>query len=270
MQSYLYDSHTHSLRSVDAHFTVEELAEAAVAAGLAGFALTDHCEGNLWNRIEYGPRLAAAAEDVAKAKEQYAGRLDIALGVEYGRILDTPDITMDTLNRHPYDVVLLSLHQPHGWEDLSEIDYSFHTKRQLEDLVHQYFRELIAAVEWNVTDVIAHLSYPLRPMAAQGVHLELRDFEEPVRILLKAAVERGMAVEVNTKGIRQKSGGIMPPLWVLELFRELGGEYATIGSDAHRPQDIGSGLADGMELARQAGFRHFAVYKNRKPVLHSL
>ena len=51
----------------------------------------------------------------------------------------------------------------------------------------------------------------------------------------------------------------------MKLFRELGGEILTIGSDAHTPEDIGANVADGAELAKAAGFRYLAYFKERKP-----
>ena len=44
------------------------------------------------------------------------------------------------------------------------------------------------------------------------------------------------------------------------LVRELGGEKITVGADAHRPEDVGAHIRDGLLIAREAGFRYTAVY----------
>jgi len=57
----------------------------------------------------------------------------------------------------------------------------------------------------------------------------------------------------------------MPGLDVLKLYRKLGGEILTIGSDAHLAKDVGKGLAEAVELAKEAGFRFVTVFRERKP-----
>ena len=45
----------------------------------------------------------------------------------------------------------------------------------------------------------------------------------------------------------------------------VGGELITLGSDAHRPEDVGKGIAQAQELLRTVGFRYFTVYHRRTP-----
>ena len=60
-------------------------------------------------------------------------------------------------------------------------------------------------------------------------------------------------------------GMTMPSLEYVKLFRELGGEHVTIGSDAHWAKDIGSHLEVGMDMLKEAGFDTFTVYRRREP-----
>ena len=54
---------------------------------------------------------------------------------------------------------------------------------------------------------------------------------------------------------------------IVSRFRELGGKYITIGSDAHRWGDVGSGLEEGYRLAQRCGFSYVTVFEKRQPVL---
>ena len=54
---------------------------------------------------------------------------------------------------------------------------------------------------------------------------------------------------------------------LLRRYRELGGKLVTLGSDAHRTEDLGKGIDEGMELLKEAGFGEFALYVKRQPVL---
>ena len=60
------------------------------------------------------------------------------------------------------------------------------------------------------------------------------------------------------------------PEHYLKLWRECGGEILTVGSDAHNTADLGAGIREGMELARECGFRYIAYFRERKPQFVSL
>ena len=47
----------------------------------------------------------------------------------------------------------------------------------------------------------------------------------------------------------------MPEEDVVRRFKQLGGEFVTVGSDAHYAKDIGAGVDVGMEIAQRSGFR---------------
>ncbi|MGN0675135.1 MAG: PHP domain-containing protein, partial [Oscillospiraceae bacterium] len=60
-------------------------------------------------------------------------------------------------------------------------------------------------------------------------------------------------------------GDAFPSLKYVKLFRELGGEIISIGSDAHTVEDLGKNIKDGAEIALEAGFTHVCCFKERKP-----
>ena len=72
-------------------------------------------------------------------------------------------------------------------------------------------------------------------------------------------------LEINTSGLRQKYGDVLPSLKYVKLFRELGGEIVSVGSDAHTVADLGSGIADGAKTALEADFKYICYFKERKP-----
>jgi histidinol-phosphatase (PHP family) len=58
----------------------------------------------------------------------------------------------------------------------------------------------------------------------------------------------------------------MPSPWIVRLFKELGGEIYTVGSDTHRAETVGAFVDEGMKIAYEAGFQHTAYFRERKPV----
>ena len=60
-----------------------------------------------------------------------------------------------------------------------------------------------------------------------------------------------------------------PWTW-MKLYREQGGEVLTFGSDAHCAEDLAKGIAEGVELAKAAGFTRACYFVQRKPVYITL
>ena len=53
----------------------------------------------------------------------------------------------------------------------------------------------------------------------------------------------------------------MPTAWVARRYRELGGECMSIGSDAHKPADVGGGLPEAAGMIRDAGLGGLAMFR---------
>ena len=88
--------------------------------------------------------------------------------------------------------------------------------------------------------------------------------------ILRRLAERGKALEINTSGIRQSPKEALPSVQILKMFKEAGGRYLTVGSDAHLAKDVGADFDTARQMALEAGFRHIALYEQRKPILVSV
>jgi histidinol-phosphatase (PHP family) len=72
--------------------------------------------------------------------------------------------------------------------------------------------------------------------------------------VLAAAAAVGMAIEVNTAGLRRSEvGETYPSVGVLERACRLG-IPVIFGSDAHEAADVGAGFAQAVTCARAAGY----------------
>ena len=49
------------------------------------------------------------------------------------------------------------------------------------------------------------------------------------------------------------------------MYKEMGGEIVTVGSDAHAPEPIAKGVPEVYRMLKDCGFRYTAVYHERKP-----
>lgn len=58
----------------------------------------------------------------------------------------------------------------------------------------------------------------------------------------------------------------LPDREVYSRYKELGGKLVTIGADAHRTENIASGVEEAMELLSDIGYKEYTVFVERKPV----
>jgi histidinol-phosphatase (PHP family) len=260
----LYDGHVHTLHSTDAGLdNAVQNCIAALRAGLSGIAITDHCDMGTTRDDAWRQRLEASVHDAVDARERFAGRLRVAVGVELGQPLHEPNLAAEALSSASFDVVLGSLHNLKDQSDFFEIGSVHPDKRAL---LTAYFTETLDMVTHADFDVLTHLTYPFRYLGNGEDTPSVREFEEILRAIFAQLAQRGKALECNLSGLfSPRHGKTMPELWELKLFRACKGELVTLGSDAHRAVNIGREMAYGVDLLRLAGFENQVFYSSRKP-----
>lgn len=261
---YISDCHTHSDNSSDGADSIMMLCERAAALGFYALAITDHCECDAYFTEEYDKSIRQSFFETRKAKAVFDGQLKILSGVELGQPLQNLGAAEDALSACEFDFVLASAHILPGMDDFYYMDY---TQNEIGSLLKEYFNYVYEMVEWGKFDSLAHLTYPLRYMVGRGFQVDLSQFHEEIDRILSRLIADGKALEINTSGLRQEIGCTMPDLGLVSRYRELGGTYITIGSDAHRWADVGAGVEDGMQLAQRGGFKHFTLFEKRTPRL---
>ena len=75
--------------------------------------------------------------------------------------------------------------------------------------------------------------------------------------ILKLLIARGKALECNTAGYKYGLGHLHPHEEILRRYRELGGELLTVGSDGHRPEEIGKEFIRAESILKACGFRYY-------------
>ena len=86
-----------------------------------------------------------------------------------------------------------------------------------------------------------------------------------VEEILRVVVSDGKGLEINTSSFRYGMGErTTPAKEILRLYKELGGEIITIGSDAHKPKDLGYYFDHAVEMIKDTGINYLATYEQRK------
>ncbi len=274
----LIDCHTHTQFSVDSEADINQMIERAIELGLFAYAVTDHCECNRWydeshyigedtyRYFDFGKDFENSVSAVCKLKEKYSDKINLICGVEMGQALQDVEIAERIVSDKRLDFVIASMHQLPKTEDFAFLDYTKFTQDEIKNLLERYFTEIHKMCLWGKFDILGHLTYVLRYIeGAYGVKVEMKPYDDIIEEIFKAVVSKGNGIEINTSGLRQKYGDTFPTYKYVKLYKDLGGEILSLGSDTHFVEDVGKGISEGAEIAKKAGFDYIAYYKNRKP-----
>lgn len=264
----LMDCHSHTYFSHDAseEASPEYMLSKAAAAGLEIYGISDHCEADDTNAPVRDALVGTSIRAVTSLKERNPYETRLLCGVELGQALFNPECSAKIVADERLDFVLASLHNLKGQQDYYWMEYEDETL--LIPLMEAYYDSLAELAGWNAFDILGHITYPLRYIMGRAKkQFDTRPLEGNVDRVLKTLAESGKALEVNTSGLRQPYGRCMPDFKEVKRFRELGGRYISLGSDAHNPHDVGAGIQKGAQLVREAGFDCLCYFEKRRPKL---
>jgi histidinol-phosphatase (PHP family) len=261
------DYHVHTEFSNDCAIPMQEQCETALRAGIAQIAFTEHEENNPNEYLPFSFDHPAYFAEVERCRSLCEDQLTIRAAIEISEPHRYAIEAERVLRRHPWDFVLGSLHwlttdintnSPNFFRGFGDWRESFRA----------YFREMLLMARQGDFDVLAHLDYPARYSVPYcGSAYDICEYEHEIRPVLRALIERGKGLEINTGSLRKRLPNPCPPQIVVNWYREMGGSILTVGSDAHRSQDVGADITLALQIARDAGFTHIAVYERRKPSL---
>ena len=270
---FLAECHTHTKYSPDAKHSVADMAKAAYDAGATYICFTDHVDDCAVNDpVTYYVAPFAGwderAADIARVQEEYAGRMEIRIGAEVGSGSHMPDVAERIYNDRGLDFVIGSLHSLRDEDDFYRIEYT--SLDQCLDLTEKYFREMTELAETGLCDVLGHIGLPKRYMKQQGFSFDVMLFEDYIREIYSVIIPKGIGIELNTSGMRDILQQPIPQFEAIKLYREMGGEIITVGSDSHTPDVVCAGIRDGYELMREAGFEYVTVFREHKPFFEKI
>jgi histidinol-phosphatase (PHP family) len=253
----LYESHCHTPLCKHAFGEPDEYAAVALARGFKGITFTCHCP--LPDGFSAGVRMAPEQFDhyvemIAATRENFAGRLDVRLGLESDYYPGVEPWLEKLHARAPLSHVLGSIHYQVG-------DYRklFHTG-EIRSYQELYFDHLALSAESGLFDTLAH------PDLIKNESPRDWDFER-LRPHIARALDRiaatGVAMELNTSGVQKSLPEMNPSPSMLAMMRERG-IPVVIGADAHVPQRVGDGYETALHQLSAAGYDEVSYFIDRK------
>ena len=257
------DLHIHSCYSFDGSASLEAIRQSALEHGVDVIALTDHCD------MLDGPEgISAYLAKEQELKDAYS-KLDktgvqILYGVEIGNPHEFPRETEAFLVDRKFDFIIGSIHFLPDGSDIYKLPYR--TPEEIDDMLRQHFLSMQALAAYGGFDSLAHLDYPVRKLQGKIPNTSMLGYRDLIEPVLELLVQKGIALEINTRGTYDWQNRVGPEEWVLERYRQLGGKYVTIGSDAHVTQYVGAGFPEATAALKRTGFDSYTIYKDRCPI----
>jgi len=263
----LYDQHLHSRHSFDSTADPQANVVSAISHGLAGLTFTEHFDPHPqeWPDCIYDDD--AYSETIKRLRVGFESDIFIGKGIEIGYCRERMDFVLDFLLRHEFDLVILSVHYFGGralhvraqWDG---VDPAEGTRRYLESVLEAVrFCRSIHDRRGRVFHVLGHLDLVKRYTRRFFGVYDVSACAELIDDILQACLEARLIPEINTSTLRQDLDEPLPGPGTIARYTHLGGRAMTLGSDAHRSEDIAGGFDHALQLLRAAGIDRIALFE---------
>ncbi len=252
-----YDNHMHTPLCKHAQGEPEEYAEQAVRRGLKGIIFTCHSPmpDNWWPNVRMSPeQLDEYIAMVERAREAYAGRLDVRLGME-SDFFPGYEWWIERLNeRCDFHHVLGSVH--FFGKDYRERYW----KGDPVAFQRCYFGHLAESAETGLFDTLAHPDLVKNHSPADW---DLEVIGEDIAAALDRIARTGVAMELNTSGLHKTVREFNPGQGMLRMMCERG-IPVVLGSDSHHPGRVASHFEEALDVLESVGYRSVSYFLGRK------
>jgi len=266
-----FDTHTHSEFSPDSRTTVRQLLRTAKDYGMRGLAITDHLDLDAPRNpglFQFSIQKQQEELDQCEWEVFPNGGCKVLTGIEIGLMPESVEHSLDYISDHKFDQIIASIHfidgeDPYYGNYYEKKDFRQAYGRALE-LVYQ------TAAAFRDFDVIGHFDYVARYAPYEVRDIRYADFPDEMDAILKFLAQEGKALEINTKTY-DMHGTHLQVLDenILRRFKELGGEFVTLGSDSHEAYRLCDKFEEFALVCQSCGFPRLTYFERRKPRLYN-
>ena len=284
----LSDYHIHCKYSDDSEEDLEKIIETAINKGIGEICFTDHVDYGIkldkdvfekidenakkdWikkiGRIDLNVDYPNYFKEIEELREKYKDKITIRQGLEFGMQVHTIKDFQKLFDKYKekFDFVILSCHQVNDKEFWTN---EFQKGKSIDEYNAEYYEEIYRVMSrYSDYSILGHLDH------IQRYNETIYPFEKSREIIvkiLKKVIEDNKGIEVNTSSFRYGLKELTPERDILKLYHELGGKIITIGSDAHKAENVGEHIPYIQEELRKIGFTDICTFDKMKPIFHKL
>lgn len=162
---------------------------------------------------------------------------------------------LQELSKYPYDYIIGSVHWIGDMFPCHEVREKYLAK----EFYLLYWNEVLEMVRNGGFDCVGHIDFPKR------YYGEIYYEEKVIKEIFKEMIDKNIILEINTSSLRKGIDESMLGKELLQLYIKCGGEYVTVGSDAHDIKDLGADFEKADNLIKELGLKQ-VIFKQRKMV----
>jgi len=250
----IFDSHMHTKFSADSEMRAIDAINRARSLDL-GVVFTEH--------FDYGLELngKSFSFDAAEYFGEYNNLRgdDVQLGAEVGLRKSARSANEKFIATADFDLIIGSIHLVDDYD----IYYpEFYAGKDKATAYGKYFAQMADEAAACDYDVLGHIDYICRAAPYDNPEIDYATFKAAIDAVLKIVVERGKVLELNTRrfGSARAVNELVP---VYKKYRALGGQFVTLGSDAHKVDAIGNYFARALDFVRELDLTPVTFHERR-------
>jgi histidinol-phosphatase (PHP family) len=231
----IFDSHIHTAFSADSEMKAEEALAAAEKQGV-GLVFTEHLDADYTSKE--GKVFSFDPEAYWESYSQLRGD-NLRLGVEIGMRESTREVSAEFSQRVPFDFIICSQHMV---DDMDIYYPDYYEGKDKQTAYRRYFVQMAENLQaHSFANALGHIDYICRYAPYADADIHYAEFADEIDVVLKTAIANDVVMEINTRrlGAKEALDSLVP---IYQRYRELGGRFVTLGSDAHTPEAVGAHL----------------------------
>lgn len=261
----MFDYHIHSNFSADCETPMEKTIEKAIELGLEEICFTEHIDYDYPDRdwiFEFDVK--EYDKQIKQMQAEYGHKITIKKGVEIGVQPHVLDQYEQLMKEESFDFIICSMHATEK-KDLHSGE--FFQGKTVDEAYRIYYEELFDCIkQYKNYSVLGHVDLVKRYTKEKSTE----DFHDIIGEIFKEVINDGKGIELNTSGFRYGLASGMPSDDILKLYKDLGGEIITLGSDSHVESTLAYEFKQSLELLASIGFKHIATFHNKEPSFHAI
>lgn len=267
------DYHLHSYFSGDSQAPMKEMIRQAVSLGFTEMCFTEHMDIGFPVSAESPAGLFEVNTDsylyeLLQCRREFSDRIRIRFGIELGLQPDLSRQIAACANSYDFDFIIGSTHLVKHKDPGS---LSYYDGITTEEGYRAYFQEILDSLRtFSNFDIYGHIDYVIRYSKEKDANYCYDRYADLFDRIIDTLVENGKGIEVNTGGLDKGLKEQHPCTEFLRRYRKKGGEIITVGSDAHRPADIGRHFDRAADALKECGFDYYCTFENRMPIYHKI
>jgi len=242
--------HIHSEYSWDSKMKLSDIARILVENQIEYAAITDHVEFDREDMMYVRQKFCQRDHEINQLNEQYQGKLKLLKGVEISEPHWYPEQVKTLTDAFDFDFVMGSIHNIPNLKTSNNKKY----------VTYLYYKRILEMVEKGQIDVVGHLDY-----INKYYHNDYSDFNQ-VSEVLQAIEEHNQVIEINTSAERRAGLNLFPNIDKISRYQLLS-DYVTIGSDAHKEDELLDNLDSAEYLSEELGLKPVIFEKRKRKIL---